>query len=260
MLMKGSPSQSRVAFPDLPKRRLLRRPAPDLGASTTAAQAPIRLNVGCGPTPTSGWQNLDNSWSVRLAGHRPRQIVLKSLKLLSPSQMTLVGAAEDHGIKWADATQRLPYRDNSVAAIYTSHMLEHLEPQDALAALREFHRVLEPGGTLRVSVPDLGRLIDAYGRDGDADAFLAATGLIQPGPKTLKAKLQCLVVGQRHHQWMYDARSLIQRLTDIGFVEIGEAAGGCTRITEPDQLDLAERAAESVIVEATKTRDQEGPR
>jgi predicted SAM-dependent methyltransferase len=46
--------------------------------------------------------------------------------------------------------------DNSCAEIYASHVLEHLGYNGELQqTLSEFHRVLKPGGRLRVSVPDL---------------------------------------------------------------------------------------------------------
>jgi len=51
------------------------------------------------------------------------------------------------------------FGDGTVAQIYASHVIEHLRYQRELgAALREFNRVLEPGGTLHVSVPDLATL------------------------------------------------------------------------------------------------------
>jgi predicted SAM-dependent methyltransferase len=65
------------------------------------------------------------------------------------------------------------FPDGSVAEIYASHVVEHLGYQRELgAALSEFSRVLAPGGTLRVSVPDLATLcvlfldpaLDAAGR------------------------------------------------------------------------------------------------
>lgn len=40
-------------------------------------------------------------------------------------------------------------------AVYTSHCLEHLHWEDAEKALSEFFRVLNPGGTAIVMVPDL---------------------------------------------------------------------------------------------------------
>ena len=46
--------------------------------------------------------------------------------------------------------------DNSCAEIYASHVLEHLGYNGELQqTLSEFHRVLKPGGRLRVAVPDL---------------------------------------------------------------------------------------------------------
>lgn len=48
------------------------------------------------------------------------------------------------------------FADGTFTEVYASHVLEHFDYKDALvAALREWHRVLAPGGTLRLSVPDL---------------------------------------------------------------------------------------------------------
>ncbi|MGE3333269.1 MAG: methyltransferase domain-containing protein [Rhodospirillaceae bacterium] len=44
----------------------------------------------------------------------------------------------------------------SCAEIYASHVLEHLAYDgEVQQALREFHRVLAPGGRVRISVPDM---------------------------------------------------------------------------------------------------------
>lgn len=62
------------------------------------------------------------------------------------------------------------FPDGSVLEIYASHVLEHLGYQhDLPAAVREFHRVLTPGGLLRASVPDLTTLCSLF-----MDASLSA--------------------------------------------------------------------------------------
>lgn len=45
--------------------------------------------------------------------------------------------------------------DGEFDAVYTSHALEHLNTHDAAQALREFQRILRPGGFALVIVPDL---------------------------------------------------------------------------------------------------------
>lgn len=48
------------------------------------------------------------------------------------------------------------FADNSVSEIYTSHVLEHFGYDNELVVvLREFYRIMKPGGKLRVSVPDM---------------------------------------------------------------------------------------------------------
>ena len=49
-----------------------------------------------------------------------------------------------------DAT-RLPFADATFDTVVTSEVLEHI--QDDVAAIKELHRVLKPGGTLGVTVP-----------------------------------------------------------------------------------------------------------
>jgi SAM-dependent methyltransferase len=57
---------------------------------------------------------------------------------------------------------RLKLADNSVARIYCSHVFEHLPRARSEAVLREWRRVLEPGGTLHLACPDLEALCGLY--------------------------------------------------------------------------------------------------
>lgn len=53
-----------------------------------------------------------------------------------------------------DAARALPFPDNTFALIYASHILEHIPWYQTVDALREWFRVLAPGGALEVWVPD----------------------------------------------------------------------------------------------------------
>lgn len=48
----------------------------------------------------------------------------------------------------------LPYGDGEIDEISTSHMVEHLPPDEFIAALKEWHRVLKRGGRLTIRCPN----------------------------------------------------------------------------------------------------------
>ena len=64
--------------------------------------------------------------------------------------------------------------DNSVDAIYASHILEHFGHRETVTVVQDWVRVLKPGGLLQICVPDFDLCIDQY-RNGDqnlTEAFL----------------------------------------------------------------------------------------
>jgi predicted SAM-dependent methyltransferase len=65
----------------------------------------------------------------------------------------LPGPAVDH---IGDAVDLSRFADASFGEVYASHVLEHFDYNGPLLkALKEWQRVLVPGGVLRISVPDL---------------------------------------------------------------------------------------------------------
>jgi predicted SAM-dependent methyltransferase len=211
----------------------------------------LRINVGCGITPTPGWINLDNSPSVRIANWRPLAKLLLRTPFLPLNQREFISQAMAHRIRCASAT-KLPFPDGSVEVIYSSHMMEHLHRTDTALFLQEARRVLAPDGIIRLALPDLRRLAIAYLNDGDADTFLESTLLSPDHIRSKKYRLLSLVWGERHHLWMYDGASLIKILTAHGFRDAQILEAGKTIISDPGMLNLAERIAESVYVEARR--------
>lgn len=54
------------------------------------------------------------------------------------------------------------FTENSTSVIYACHILEHFAHDEILPILRRWHEVLEPGGELRISVPDMDRIVKVY--------------------------------------------------------------------------------------------------
>jgi predicted SAM-dependent methyltransferase len=89
------------------------------------------LNLGCGARVHPEWTNVDIAPQV-------------------------------DGVMACNLRASLPFADGTFAVVYHSHLLEHLSHQEADNFLHECFRVLEPGGTLRVVVPDLEQIARLY--------------------------------------------------------------------------------------------------
>ena len=53
-----------------------------------------------------------------------------------------------------DVRAGLPFPDSSMEFIYSCHLLEHLHLTEAIRLLKECHRVLNPKGYMRLTLPD----------------------------------------------------------------------------------------------------------
>ena len=83
----------------------------------------------------------------------------------------------------------LPFSDNEVDAIYSSHTLEHIYPDRVDFVLSEFYRVLKPGALVRIVVPDFVIAMNAYMK-GDFN-FLRDKAIPLPG--CIESPLQHLI-------------------------------------------------------------------
>jgi len=83
----------------------------------------VKLDIGCGKSPKSDFTGID-------AYVKGKGIVNAEM--------------------WS-----LPFGDGQVEQIYSSHALEHVSKKQVVPTLKEWYRVLKPGGVADIRVPDL---------------------------------------------------------------------------------------------------------
>lgn len=205
----------------------------DLDAALMSMQ-PTKVHLGCGLITPAGWINVDASWNARLAKYPFVRKVLKAFHVLPGGKLDIPWSAN---VLTHDVRRPLPFQDNSLSAIYASHLLEHLYLEEAKRLLRECFRVLLPGGFLRVVVPDLRAVVLEYvgetpfaessGKmDGHspADRMNRRLHLRDPEPPAgnLLYRIYQSVTDFHSHKWMYDAHSLKVYFEWGGFEEVRE--------------------------------------
>ena len=65
-----------------------------------------------------------------------------------------------------DVSKLTPFQDNSVDEIYASNVLEHFMHTDTVRVLQEWRRVLKPGATCWISVPDMDANFRLFQKNG----------------------------------------------------------------------------------------------
>ena len=137
---------------------------------------PLKLHLGCGERYLPGFVHVD----ARKLDH-----------------VDVVTDIED--------LSRFP--DNSADMIYHVAVLEHIGRYDTVSTLKEWWRVLKPGGVLRSSVPNFEAFVAAYQKWGDLELLLGPLY----GGQTYDENL---------HYTMFDRRYFTKCLTEAGFTDI----------------------------------------
>jgi SAM-dependent methyltransferase len=222
----------------------------------------LQLNLGCGPEPAPGWVNVDGSWNARLAKY-PRVRALVRKVPWAPKSLT--DGTWPRDIVIHDLRKRLPFLDSSFACIYASHLIEHLYQVEGERLLGECHRVLKPGGVLRIVVPDLFALVNDYlhdkaqrdRRDEAADLLNEKLLFRSSAPPAGSAiyRTYLSLTDFHTHKWMYDADSMIRLLKRVGFPNPGEMAYRQSAIVGISDVERPERVLEGagICIEATKS-------
>jgi predicted SAM-dependent methyltransferase len=158
--------------------------------------SPLKLNLGCGPNPKSGWVNVD----------------------LYDSRADL----------HLDLREPWPFPDGAACHVYSEHVFEHFEfHREVPHFLSESLRVLCTGGRFDVGVPDSEWPVRAYGDLNDYYwVFVEAVH-----PAWCKTRLEHLnyhfrqetrhkYVWEDEHRYAWDEETLASSIRKAGFTGV----------------------------------------
>lgn len=173
-----------------------------------------KLHIGCGKNYLAGWVNAD----------------------ITPFAELIIF------LQW-----RIPFRDESLSLVFSEHVLEHVSLHVAKKHLRELHRVLKPGGIVRIAMPDLDDIISCY-----LDDWKRADWVNWPEYSYVQSRVQAINMAFREwgHQYLYNREEIVRLLAEAGFSKINFALPGVSHL--PGLCGLETRPDSKLIVEAEK--------
>lgn len=105
------------------------------------------------------------------------------------------------------------FENNTITEIYASHLLEYFDKYEIITVLKEWKRVLKPGGVLKIAVPDFKNLVKVYNKTLDISNV--------EGP--ISGRWEIKKDGENqilHHKQIFDEIKLTNLLKSIGFENV----------------------------------------
>jgi predicted SAM-dependent methyltransferase len=205
--------------------------------------------------PKQALRRLESVWEVI---DRPRQR-RRSCALLATADKLHLGCGSVHFEGWAnvdfagppgtirwDLTQPLPARPGSIKFIFTEHFIEHITRTDGARLLRHCFELLDRGGVVRISTPNLGFLVEQY-RLRRVEEWRDMGWSPQTAAQMLNEALHLW-----GHLFVYDYEELVMALRDAGFDEPTAAKWGESRYPELQNRETRPYHND-LIIEAVKT-------
>ena len=143
-----------------------------------------------------------------------------------------------------DLRNGIPFPNNSVNKIYSSHFFEHLTYQEGQKMLDECLRVLKPEGIFSICVPNARLYVDAYlSSEFDTNKLIGHKPAFNNTSRIDYLNYTAYMDGE--HKYMFDEENLIFILKSKGMKNVS------IREFDPN-LDLEVRDFESIYATAIK--------
>lgn len=118
---------------------------------------------------------------------------------------------------YCDLAKGIPFPDQSVTAIYSSHVFEHLTYKQAQILLDECLRVLIPGGKFSICVPNARLYLSAYVNDRDITDKRFFEYPPAYNRTTRMDYVNYVAYMDGEHKYMFDEENLVYILRQKGF-------------------------------------------
>jgi len=211
----------------------------------------LKLNLGCGLNASSEWVNIDGSFSALLSKRRVLYHVLCKIFRIKPVPWP-------KNIKIIDVRKGLPFPDGAAEAIFSSHMLEHLDFDEGDFVIKESFRCLRREGVIRIIVPDLyqiaKRYVDGMINDPKEEQSYNFLRDLNTSAESYKGiwKIIYNKFGHSKHLSMYDERSLKKLLEKHGFAKIQRMEYSQSRISDIKLVEEKGRHEMAICIEGLK--------
>jgi len=137
-----------------------------------------------------------------------------------------------HNIFFLDVTKPFPIPSNSFKLVFSEHHIEHISYKHAAGMLKEIFRIMQPGGYIKISTPDLQQYLanyfddkhlkvekEQFVKDWIYGGFYNAVNYI-PVSNYYSAHFVNDIFLNYDHQFIYDLKALAGLLDTAGFTNI----------------------------------------
>lgn len=144
----------------------------------------MRVNAGCGTHYAEGWLNTD-------------------LRTTEETRPDLIVTSDDP----------FPFPDGAATHVYMGHVLEHLDWEQVPGFLTEAKRVLQPGGEILATGPDVLRTLEQWKRNRQGWDLVESVLENQwlPGTTDWPNAL---------HHWNCNEARMTDQITAAGFIDV----------------------------------------